>query len=412
MTEKSNAGNCAAEDRETEAVLCRLAKEQEAYAVALRRELHEHPELSFQEEWTCGRICRELEDVGIPYEIAGEKNVIACLQLGEGRKLAVRADFDALPVQEEMDVPWKSKKPGVMHACGHDAHTAILLGLARAMKKETALFSGTVYFCFQQAEEVGGGAEACVAYLKKKGGVDGCVSLHVAPRQKCGTVNVQMGPRCAGSEMFFIDIEGRGGHGSRPDRVVDPIRTACEIYRMITDIPVYSHNPFDTCIVSPCVLQGGTQCNVFPDKAHIEGTIRFFKIGDGEMVLERIREISESTAKLYGARAIVTGRSAAKYPVINDAASVELAEICAGAVGWELAEQEPNASSDNFADFQQAFGGCYCNVGSYSERDGAVCELHNARFDLDESCIGKSVEFLLQYAWRFLKQGCVQAGTE
>ena len=159
------------------------------YVVSLRRELHQHPELSMREDWTCGRICEELSALGIPYKLAGEKNVIGRIEFGPGKKLAIRADFDALPVQETVDVPWKSTQENVMHACGHDGHTAALLGTARALLPMKNQLHGTVYLCFQQGEEAGQGADKCVEYLKAHGGVDMAIGTHLLSILDTGAID-------------------------------------------------------------------------------------------------------------------------------------------------------------------------------------------------------------------------------
>lgn len=380
-----------------------IAKGMEQYIIELRRDFHRHPEMPLEEARTCKRICEELSKAEIPYEIVGKYNVIAHLNFGKGKKLAIRADMDALPIKEELEVEWKSQNDGVMHACGHDSHTAILLGVARGLMKMKESLDGQIYLCFQEAEEIGKCADECVDYLKAHGGVDGVIALHVQSGIEAGKIDIKAGTRCSGSEIFYIDIKGKGGHGSRPDLVVDPLEVACDIYQKLKTIAVYKHNPFDTIVVSPCMLSGGNRFNVFPDTAHIEGTIRYFKIGDGELVLDRIRKICETSAELYGAEVKVTNACAAKYPVINEKDSTERALSVAKEVGFEEADVEPSAGSDNFAEFLYAFPGCYCNIGSKSKREGSSEKHHNSRFDLDESVLSMSAEFFLRYTKEFMK---------
>lgn len=381
-----------------------IAKEMEQYVIELRRDFHRHPEMPLEEARTCKRICEELDAAGISYEIVGKYNVIAHMKFGEGKKLAIRADMDALPIKEELDVEWKSQNEGVMHACGHDSHTAILLATAKGLTQMKNSLMGEVYLCFQEAEEIGKCADECVDYLKAQGGVDNVIALHVQSGVEAGKIDVKVGTRCSGSEIFYIDITGRGGHGSRPDLVIDPVEVACDIYQKLKTISVYSHNPFNTIVVSPCMLSGGNRFNVFPDTAHIEGTIRYFKMGDGDLVLERIRKICETSAELFGAKVEVSNACAAKYPVINEKTSVERALRVAKSVGFEEADVEPSAGSDNFAEFLYAFPGCYCNMGSKSKREGSSDKHHNSRFDLDESVLPKSVEFFLSYVKEFMEE--------
>ncbi len=382
----------------------KIAKEMEQYVIEMRRDFHRYPEMPLKEVRTCKRICEELDLAEIPYEIIGKYNVIAHLKFGDGKKLAIRADMDALPIQEELNVEWKSRNDGVMHACGHDAHTAILLATAKGLLKMRKSLTGEIYLCFQEAEEIGKCADECVEYLSAKGGVDGVIALHVQSGVEAGKIDIKPGTRCSGSEIFYIDITGKGGHGSRPDLVIDPVEVACDIYQKLKTISVYSHNPFNTIVVSPCMLSGGNRFNVFPDTAHIEGTIRYFKIGDGDLVLEHIRKICRTSAELYGAKVEVSNACAAKYPVINEKSSAERALLVAKRIGFEEADEEPSAGSDNFAEFLYAFPGCYCNIGSKSKRKGSSDKHHSACFDLDESVLPKSVEFFLSYAIEFLKK--------
>lgn len=179
------------------------------YVISLRREFHRHPEISMEEEWTCARICQELPALGIPCEIVGDKNVIGRLEFGEGRRIAFRADFDALPVGETLDVPWKSQQEDAMHACGHDGHTAALLGAARLLRSAGERLRGTVYLCFQQGEEVGEGARECVEYLKRSGGVDMAIGAHLFPAFETGTIDVDPGLRAKGAGFFTLTSPAR-----------------------------------------------------------------------------------------------------------------------------------------------------------------------------------------------------------
>ena len=176
------------------------------YVITLRRDFHRYPELSGKEERTCARICEELRKMGIPFEIAGDKNVIGRIENGPGKRIAFRADFDALPVAEQVDVPWKSEVPGCMHACGHDAHAACLLGAAMLFLEYREQWGGTIYLCFQQGEESGLGAEDCVRYLQAQGGVDAVFSAHMMSILPPGVINLQAGTRANGSIAFHIDI--------------------------------------------------------------------------------------------------------------------------------------------------------------------------------------------------------------
>lgn len=380
-----------------------IARQLQTDTIKLRRELHMYPEMPFEEKRTCDLICRELSSYGIPYEVVGKYNVIGKLQFGEGKTLVIRADIDALPIQENLDVPWKSKHDGVMHACGHDAHTAMLLSTAKGLLDMKNELTGTVYFCFQEAEEIGGCADECVDYLQRQGKIDGAIAIHVQSKQPIGTIDAKEGARCSGAEVFYIDIEGSGGHGSRPDLAIDPINIACEISQRLKQIPLYQHNLFDTSLISICMISSGNRYNVIPDTAHIEGTVRYFKLGDGDILFEKIENTVQHIVQFYGATASVKRITAAKYPVINDKFHVELANLAAHNIGLQSIDAEAFAGSDNFAEFLHAFSGCYCNLGTMSTREGAINNLHNANFDLDESALEKGVAFFLEYCKQFFQ---------
>lgn len=381
-----------------------LAEQCEAYVIGLRREFHMHPELSLQEEWTSARIASELKTMGIPYEIVGPRNVVGHLQFAKpGKAIAIRADFDALPLTEETDVPFKSQIPGCMHACGHDAHTAVLLGTAKALLQLKDTLSGSVYLCFQVAEEAGQGASEIVEYLKAKGGVSTAFGMHVAGQLEPGTAELVAGARLSGAEIFYIDIKGVGGHGSRPDLAVDPIKAVVDVYSRLITLPVNHHSMFDTCVVSPCCIRSGDRFNIIPETGHIEGTIRYYKPGDGKRLMELIRETSERVCASHGCSVSVTGATAASYPLINDPEATKLGRATAQQVGLTLIDgNDPAAASDNFAEFLAAFPGFYLNLGVHSSRPGTSGNHHNPTFDVDESVLKKGMEFFTAHTMALL----------
>ena len=385
--------------------IAELAAKYEQYVIDMRREFHENPELSHHEERTVRRIREELDKLGIPNITVGHNNVIGTLEGGKpGKKIAIRADIDALPVAEANEVPYKSKVEGVMHACGHDGHAAMLLGTAHVLSEIRDQLCGTVYLCFQVAEEIGAGADEIVAYLGSIGGVDQAIGTHLAGGDPAGVINLPDGPMMAGALGFEITVKGVGGHGSRPDRAVDPVKPACDIVLKIAMIPAQYHNPFDTCVVSPCQITAGNKNNIIPETAFIAGNIRFFKYGDGDKIFAKIKEVAENTARAYGTEAVVTSQVMSPLPVINDPACAARGREIAQQVGLTLAEpRDPTAGSDNFAEFLAAFPGFYCDTGAFCTRPGASGNHHNPYFDLDETAFKKVVEFFAAYTADFLK---------
>ena len=385
--------------------LFQLSQDVEQYVIDMRREFHANPEISFQEKRTTARIRDELDKIGIPYETVGSGNVVALFDTGKpGKSLAIRADIDALPMDEaDKTTPYCSKVDGVMHSCGHDGHAAMLLGTAKVLTQIKDQLKGKIYLCFQVAEEVGGGAGEIVEYLKQKGGVDGVIGTHLDGGSDAGVIHLPDGPLMAGAQLFEIEVKGIGGHGSRPDKAVDTIKPACDILLKIASIPAQYHNPFDTCVVSPCQIHGGSASNIIPESVKIGGNLRFFKYGDDEKLLERIRLVAENTAKAYGTTATVSNVAASPLPVINNPEMAALGREVAAAVGFTFAPpHDPTCGSDNYAEFLAAFPGFYCDTGANCKRPGTSGNHHNPTFDLDESAFRRIVEFFAAFAVRFL----------
>lgn len=366
------------------------------YTIGLRRELHMHPELSGQETWTSGRIQQELDALGIPHETAGDKNIIGCITNGTGKRIAIRADFDALPIEEQTELPWKSQIPGIMHACGHDAHTAWLLGTARLLKENLSDWNGMVYLCFQQGEETGLGAKDVLDYLKARGGVDYAIGAHVMPMFDSGIIDLAPGVRLTGSIIFDVDITGRGGHGARPDTAVSAAEIACDMYQQLIRIPANHHEAARTCVVSPCIVQAGSIFNVIPEKGRVSGTIRFLGREDGSILMDKVKNVCEHVAVFHGGSANVHFDPVAPHPVYNDPGAVQIGQACIERLGLTLGINEPVSASDNFGDYLMEYPGFYAMIGTRSSRPGTSCVNHNARFDIDEEMIPKTAQFLFE----------------
>ena len=371
-------------------------------AVALRHTLHTHPELSHQETWTKSYLMDFLAQHTHLEVVDQGKWFYALYRAEQPRgRIAFRADFDALPIQEDLPLPYCSQCSGVSHKCGHDGHSAALAALALDLEENGA--DQDVYLIFQHAEEVGGGAGEIVEYLKQKGGVDGVIGTHLDGGSDAGVIHLPDGPLMAGAQLFEIEVKGVGGHGSRPDKAVDPVKPACDILLKIASIPAQYHNPFDTCVVSPCQIHGGSASNIIPESVKIGGNLRFFKYGDDEKLLERIRLVAENTAKAYGTTATVSNVAASPLPVINNPEMAALGREVAASVGFTFAPpHDPTCGSDNYAEFLAAFPGFYCDTGANCKRPGTSGNHHNPTFDLDESAFRRIVEFFAAFAVRFL----------
>jgi len=375
----------------------------EEYVIGLRRRFHQFPELSEQELRTSECIRKELEDMGLKCVRVPTNHVVARLDgRAAGKRLALRADIDALPMAEESNLPFSSCHAGVAHTCGHDAHTAILLGAAKYLCAHRDAFCGSIFFCFQGSEEIGGhGASEVIAYLDKVGGADHAMGLHVEPTLSVGHIAAIPGTRAAGSIGFRVRILGRGGHGSRPDLCIDPIIPACEAIRKISALPATHNAALEPLVVNVAQVSAGSANNVIPEEAVFSGTIRYFAVDLPERLLPLMRQMVEGTAASYGAHAEITFEPIA-YPIINDAEGCALArKILAEVDGFVSAEIAPDMGSDDFCEFSAAYTGLYALLGSSTE-PGKSYPLHHPKFLLDEAALRCGLEFTVRYALDWL----------
>ena len=380
------------------------AKKYEEYVIGLRQEFHRHPELSDQEVWTSGRICEELDKMGIPYTRVAGTNVVGLIDTGRpGKTIAFRGDIDALPVHEEANVPFKSEIDGLMHACGHDSHAAMVLGAARILNDHKDELSGKIYVCFQKGEEVGIGARDIVEYLKEQGGVDKAFGLHIAANLPTGFISLTEGPSMAGACNWQVVVKGKGGHVSMPYASIDPIKPLAEILLRVTSLMVNRMDTLEPIVVSPCYFHAGTADNIIPETAEMRGTIRYFKEEALDRTLELVEQISRDIAASYDATATLTYSRGKTIPVDNDAASIAAAREVVENIDGLTAIQAPKLmGSDNFADFVHAFPGFYCFMGAgFDGPDGSLPN-HHPRFTLDEKAFRLGVEFLTGCAVKFL----------
>jgi amidohydrolase len=373
--------------------------------VGWRREFHMHPELGFQETRTSTRVSEVLRSLGYRVKTSvGRTGVVG--ERGEGKPLiALRFDMDALPIQEANDVPYASRVPGVMHACGHDAHTAIGLGIAAVLAEER--LEGTLRLIFQPSEEGEDEEGYSGAYRMMQDGVmegvEGVLALHVDPDFAVGDIAVEAGPASAGVDTFYAKIIGRGGHGARPQDVVDPIHIAGHVILAINSIVSRRLDPFAPAVVSIGSIQGGKTDNVIPETVEFIGTIRFMESDIQEKIhaeLERAFTLARTLGGDYSLR-IVKG-----YPsILNDARMVKLLRAVGEDLlgGDHLQLQEDDMGAEDFAFFCQAAPGAMFRLGCAME--GEKREVHHPHFDIDESCLPIGVAVLAEAACRFLEHG-------
>ncbi|MCX6030491.1 MAG: amidohydrolase [Chloroflexi bacterium] len=374
--------------------------------VAWRRDLHQHPELSFQEIRTAGVVARTLGELG--YEVrtgVGRTGVVGLLQGGRpGPTVMLRADMDALPIQEISDAPYVSQTPGAMHACGHDGHIAIGLGTATLLARHAAELPGRVLFVFQPAEEGGSGAAAMIA--------DGALAdpkpaaafaLHLWNMIPMGRVVAQAGPLMAAADILRIVVRGKGGHGAHPHETVDAIAVTGQVLSALQTIVSRNVDPQETAVLTIGTLHGGTAFNVIAETVELQGTIRTFSPAVRETVLTRLRVLLDGVTAGMGAQYELAVKSVAPA-VVNDAAAAETARAAAvqvvgpTAVTWHA----PLMVSEDFSEFQKVVPACFMLLGSGNVELGLNAPHHNPRFDFDERALPIGVALLATTATRFL----------
>ncbi|HWV24515.1 MAG TPA: amidohydrolase [Thermomicrobiales bacterium] len=379
--------------------------------IADRRHLHEHPELAFQEVETAKFVAARLEALGVEdirtgIAVTGVTGLIRGTKPGAGRTVLLRADMDALPIHEENTVEYASTADGVMHACGHDAHTAILLGVARLLVDRRDTFAGTVKLCFQPAEEAppGGAIRMIGEGVLEDPHVDAVFALHVSSGDPAGTVRIGPGPFMAGGDLFVIEVQGKGGHGASPEETVDPIVIGAQIVTALQTLVSRETDPMETVVVSTGTFQAGDAINVIPDSVMIGGTVRTF---DPELLDRTNRRIGELASSIAGAMGGTAKTTIPKGypPTVNDAAMAEIVrEAAVEVVGEEkVLPADPKMGGEDFAHFLRHRPGAYFNVGARNETRGIVWGHHHPRFDVDEECLGVGMSTMVTTALRYLK---------
>jgi amidohydrolase len=377
---------------------------------ALRRELHAHPELSFQEVRTADLVARQLTEWGIPHHrgLAGT-GIVGIVQNGTSKRaIGLRADMDALPLQEFNTFAHASQHPGKMHACGHDGHTAMLLAAAQYLA-EHRNFDGTVYLIFQPAEEGGGGAREMVQEgLFTRFPMDAVFGMHNWPGMPVGQFAVSPGPVMASSSEFKITIHGKGSHAAMPNMGIDPVPIAAQMVLAFQTIISRNKKPIDAGVVSVTMLHGGSATNIVPDSVELQGTVRTFTLEVLDLIEDRMRQIADSLCAAFGARCDF--EFARNYPpTINHAAEAAFArQVMATIVGpANVLTQEPTMGAEDFAYMLQAKPGAYCFIANGDGDHRAMghgagpCTLHNPSYDFNDDLIplGASYWVRLAEAW-------------
>ncbi|MBW3629186.1 MAG: amidohydrolase [Gemmatimonadetes bacterium] len=375
--------------------------------IETRRDLHRHPELGYQEHRTAGIVAERLRAAG--YDVrtgVAETGVVATLHgSAPGRTLLLRADMDALPIQEETTHDFVSTHAGKMHACGHDAHVAIGLAVAERLARRRESWKGTVRYVFQPAEEGGGGALRMV----NEGvldGVDAAVGLHMWAGLPSGVIGVIDGPFMAGSIDFRIAIEGCGGHGAMPQETVDATLVASQVVVSLQQIVSRNVSPLDTAVVTVGALHSGTAFNVIAGRAVLDGTLRAFDSAVLDFLRKRVDEVVAGTSAAYGATYELTFGKQVYPPTVNDPAMAAVVRRAAAAVvGTERVRHDDSVrtmAAEDFSEFSTRVPGCYFFVGARDEAMGAIHPHHSPRFNICENAMSVGLDVLEASAATYL----------
>ncbi|MPQ60351.1 M20 aminoacylase family protein [Duganella sp. FT27W] len=363
----------------------------------IRRDLHAHPELCYEEQRTSDVVADKLTQWGIPViRGLGVTGVVGIIKNGTSeRSIGLRADMDALPMQEINTFDHASRHPGKMHACGHDGHTAMLLGAAKHLA-EHRNFDGTVYLVFQPAEEGGAGAKRMIEDgLFEQCPMDAIYGMHNWPGIPAGHMSVVEGPMMASSNEFYLTIKGKGAHAAQPHKGIDPVMVAVQIAQSWQTIISRQKSPLDTAVLSITQIHAGSATNVIPDDAKMVGTVRTFTWPVLDLIEQRMEEIARHTAAAFGAEAEFRFRR--NYPpLVNHPAETRFAvEVMKEVLGAERVDDqvEPTMGAEDFAYFLQAKPGCYMFIGNGEgdHRDGGhglgPCVLHNGSYDFNDNLL-------------------------
>jgi amidohydrolase len=384
------------------------SREQFPYSQAIRRDIHRHPELAFQEVRTAGIVAKELSALGMEVTSGIAKTGVIGLLEGNqpGPVVLLRFDMDALPILEDTGLEYASTNPGVMHACGHDSHVAIGLTVARLLHQRCGEFSGTVKFVFQPAEEGMGGAPHMVAEGVLENPVPKyALALHVWNEKPLGWLGIIPGPMMAGAGVFSLRIIGRGGHGAVPHQAVDPVLAGAQIVTALQSIISRNVSPLDSGVVSVTQFHAGDAFNVIPQSAELKGTLRFFEPQVKQMIMERIRQIATHVGEGLGCQVVIDDLTPITMPVVND-------PFVTAVVTKQAQETLPDSTietnyrtmgSEDMSAMMEKIPGCYFLVGSSNSEKGLTYGHHHPKFEMDENVMPRAAALMAAAAFDMLK---------
>jgi amidohydrolase len=370
------------------------------HAVAIRREIHRHPELGFEEYRTQAIVERELDTIGVEHRRVAGTGVVGVIRGAlPGRVSGLRADMDALPITEDSGESCASEVAGKMHACGHDAHTAMLLGAARELYATRATLHGSVVLLFQPAEEGPGGALPMIeAGALDDPKVDAVAMLHVDNRLPTGTIGITPGPVNAAADEFHVTIRGKGGHGASPHKSIDAIPCAAATVLALQNIAARETDPLATIVVTIGTIEGGYRNNVIADRVKMTGTVRTQDPAIRDGVEARLRRIVDGVAAAYGASALLE-MFYGYPPVVNEPAlAANFARFVRETSAIPVTAPPPTMGGEDFAYFAQRVPGVMVRLGIYNERAGSIHPGHSPQFRLDEDAIPTGIATLVAFA--------------
>ena len=384
------------------------AKEISDWIIKLRRELHRHPELMYEEVKTSALVRRELDNLGISYKSPIAKTgVLASIGNGNGPCVALRADMDALPIHEETDVDFKSEIDGKMHACGHDCHTAMLLGAAKILKSKESEINGTVKLFFQPAEEGGAGGKL----MRDEGAlenpkVERIFGLHVWPQMPTGQIGSKKGTFLAATSFLDLTIKGVGGHAAVPHLTRDPVLTSAQIITNLQSIISRELDPLDSGVVSISAIHGGMAANVIPSEVKILGTLRSLTMDGLKSLQRRVKEISEKIAEAHECEAIVEYPGNDYPPTVNDGDMWDFAKnIGNNMLGEEnVNELDAVMGGEDFAYYTEQVKGCFVVLGVQNKEIDAIYSVHHPMFKADEQALHIGTALHTTFALNSLKE--------
>ena len=367
------------------------AKKISDWIVKIRRELHRQPELMYEEIKTSALVRRELDKLEIPYKSPIAKTgVLATIGSGNSPCVALRADMDALPIHEETDIPFRSEINGKMHACGHDCHTAMLLGAAKILKERESNIKGTIKLLFQPAEEGGAGGKL----MREEGALDSpkverIFGLHVWPLLPTGTVGSREGTFLAATSFLEMTVEGEGGHAAMPHLTIDPVVASAQIITNLQTIISRKLDPLDSGVISISTIHGGEASNVIPPEVKLQGTIRSLTKEGLKKLQTQVRKVSENIAQAHSCKATVKYPGNDYPPTVNDGEAWDFAKGVASEMLGEAntVDLEPVMGGEDFAYYTEKVKGCFVALGMRNEKIDAIYNVHHPLFKMDEEAL-------------------------